>query len=165
MAFNFILIVLLAGFVLFGLWFGFVHTLGALAGTIVGAYLAGQFYEPVANVLAGLLHLDLNLMRVVAFLVLFVIINRLIGLLFYVIERAFKIVSIIPFLSTIDHLLGAVLGLFEGVIVLGLTLVVAEKFPIGTLPAMIQTSTAAAWLMATASILLPLLPAVVKSNI
>lgn len=155
---SFFLLALLAGFVLFGLWFGFVHTLGALAGTVVGAFLAGVMYEPVASFFSSLFGWDHNLMRVVSFLVLFVLINRLVGLAFYMIERVFRFISIIPFVRTIDHILGMILGLFEGVLVLGLTLIVAEKFPVGGLAAMIADSTVAAWLMKTASILLPLLP-------
>jgi uncharacterized membrane protein required for colicin V production len=163
MILNFALLVLLAGFVLFGLWFGFVHTLGALAGTIIGAFAAGKLYEPLATWLSGTFGWDHNLMRVIAFLVLFVLINRLVGLLFYVVERVFRFISIIPFLSTIDHLLGLILGFLEGVLVLGLTLFVAQKFPIGPLAQMITDASVAKWMMKTASILLPLLPKVIQN--
>lgn len=162
---NFILIALLVGFILFGLWFGFVHTLGALAGTLAGAFLAGIMYEPAASFFSSLFGWDHNLMRVVCFLVLFVLINRLVGLAFYMIERVFRFISIIPFVRTIDHILGMILGLFEGVLVLGLTLVVAEKFPVGALVDMIGDSSVATWLMKTASILLPLLPNAVRAGL
>ncbi|TAL20546.1 CvpA family protein [Patescibacteria group bacterium] len=165
MLLDFILLVLLAGFVLFGLWFGFVHSLGALLGTIVGAMVAGRLYEPVAAWTQGIIPWDQNILRVVAFLILFVVINRLVGLVFYVIERVFKFLSIIPFLSTIDHILGAVLGFIEGVIVLGLTLYVANKFPVGPLAAMINASGAAHWLMSAVAALVPLLPKTVQKVI
>lgn len=165
MLMDLIVVVLLGGFVLFGLWFGFVHTLGALAGTVLGAFLAGAFYDPVASFLSGRLGWDLNLMRVVSFLVLFVLINRLIGLGFYVVEKVFRFISILPFVRTIDHILGMILGFFEGVLVIGLTLIVAERFPFGSLVSMIASSAVAAWLMKTASILLPLLPAALKAAV
>jgi membrane protein required for colicin V production len=162
MILDFVLIVLLAGFVLFGLWFGFVHTLGALAGTVVGAFAAGRFYEPIASFFSGTFGWDHNLMRVIAFLVLFVLVNRLVGLLFYLVERTFRFISIIPFLGAIDHLLGVILGFFEGALVLGLTLYFATKFPVGPLAAMITGSSVAKWLIATASVLIPLLPKFVQ---
>lgn len=47
--FDIILIVIVAGFGLFGLWFGLVHTLGSLIGTVFGVYLASRYYGPVAE--------------------------------------------------------------------------------------------------------------------
>ncbi len=165
MMLDFALLVLLGGFVLFGLWFGFVHTLGALAGSIVGAFGAGLLYEPVSAWFATTFGWNHNLLRVICFLVLFVLINRLVGLLFYAVERVFKFLTIIPFLSTIDHLIGAILGLLEGTLVLGLTLHVAQKFPIGSFAGYIATSNVAAWLLKTSGILLPLLPKLLRGGL
>ncbi len=162
MIFDFVLLVLLAGFVLFGLWFGLVHTLGAVAGTVVGAYVAGIYYEPAAAWLHSVVGWDQNLIRIIAFLIIFVLVNRLVGLVFYMVERTFRFLKFIPFLSTIDHLTGAILGFIEGALVLGLTLFVATKFPVGPLASMITASKMAAWLIKTAGVLVPLLPPVIK---
>ncbi len=47
--FDLILIIILGGFVLFGLWFGFIHTLGSLLGIVVGAFVAGHYYSGFAD--------------------------------------------------------------------------------------------------------------------
>jgi len=120
--FDLILLLILGGFVAYGLWFGLVHTLGVLVGTIAGAFLAARWYDDVASWLGFLFGGRENLAKVICFLILFIIINRLVGLIFWLVDKIFSFLKIIPFLSTINRLLGAVFGFLEGVLVLGLTL-------------------------------------------
>ena len=47
--FDAILLIILAGFVFYGLFFGLIKTLGSLAGVIVGAFIASHFYLSVFN--------------------------------------------------------------------------------------------------------------------
>ena len=47
--FDIVLLVIIGGFGLFGLWFGIVHTLGSLLGTALGIFLASHYYGPVAD--------------------------------------------------------------------------------------------------------------------
>ncbi|MBU1146153.1 CvpA family protein, partial [Patescibacteria group bacterium] len=96
--FDLILILILGGFVLYGLWFGLINTLGVLVGTIAGAFLAARWYEPVADWAGFLFGGHTNLAKVVCFLILFIIINRLVGLVFWLIDKIFSFFKIIPFL-------------------------------------------------------------------
>lgn len=163
--FNTILIVLLAGFVLYGLWFGLIHTLGSLIGTVVGALAAGQYYDIVAHWLQGWLGGSLNVHRAIAFLLIFAIVNRLVGFAFLLIEKTFNFISIIPFLKSINRLLGGVLGLIEGAIVLGATLYIIQRFPFGGLPALIDSSPIAKTLLAIARVIIPLLPESIRNAV
>lgn len=156
--YDIILLILVGGFALFGLWFGFIHTVGSLVGTIVGAFAASRLYELFAVWIHNTIGGSLNAERALAFLLLFVIFNRLTGLGFVLIEKTFKFISVIPFLKTIDRLLGAVLGVLEGVLVIGLTLQVAKQFPFAQVLDIINSSAVAATLMRIASLLFPLLP-------
>ncbi len=157
-----VIIILLAGFVLFGLWFGFIHALGALIGTIGGAFVAARMFEPIAQWLHGLVGGSLNLERVMVFLLIFVLVDRLIGLAFWFVEKMFKFLTIIPFLRTIDRLLGGVLGFIEGVLVLGMTLYFASRFPFAPLGDYIASSGVAHWLIGAAGVLVPLIPAAIR---
>ena len=130
--FDLILLLILGGFVMYGLWFGLIHALGALLGTIAGAFLAARWFEPVSNWVGFLFGGHQNLARIICFLILFTIINRLVGLLFWLIDKIFAVVSIIPFLKTINRLFGAIFGFLEGTLVLGLTLFVASRYPLDT---------------------------------
>jgi membrane protein required for colicin V production len=161
--FDLILLLILGGFVLYGLWFGLINTLGVLVGTIAGAFLAARWYDPVSSWAGFLFGGHTNLAKVVCFLILFIIINRLVGLVFWLIDKIFSFFKIIPFLSTINRLLGAVFGFLEGVLVLGLTLFVAERYPLGDwFINSLADSKVAHYLIAVGKILMPLLPEVLR---
>lgn len=161
---DIILLIILSGFVLFGLWFGLIHTLGALVGTLAGAYVASHYFSPIAEFLGGKFGGSLPIWKIIVFIFIFTIINRLVGLLFYILEKIFKLISIIPFLKTVNRLAGAVLGFAEGVLVLGLTLHVAGVIPVsaGFISRIIEPSVVAKWLIGVARVLLPLLPAALR---
>lgn len=160
---DIILLIILGGFTMFGLWFGFLHTMGSLLGTVVGAFVASHFYTPIASWVFGLTGGSENLVKVIVFLLVFIIVNRLVGFAFWVIEKVFNILKIIPFLSTVNRLLGGVLGLIEGSLVIGLTLYFITKFPFsGWLTSAMMKSPVAAFLIKMSSLLWPLFPAALK---
>ncbi|HSD12429.1 MAG TPA: CvpA family protein, partial [Patescibacteria group bacterium] len=104
------LLVALGGFVLYGFWFGIIHMVGALLGVVVGAVAAGRLYGPVAHWLLPFVGSNENLAKILGFFIVFVLVNKLVGLAFWIIEKIFKFISIIPFLKTFNRLLGAALG-------------------------------------------------------
>lgn len=163
--FDVILIVILGGFVLFGFWFGLIHTLGALVGTIAGAWAAGHYYDALAVWVNGLVGGSLNVLRVIVFIVLFTVVNRLVGLLFFLVEKVFNVVSIIPFLKTINRLAGAILGLAEGVLVVGLSIYIASRYPLGEwfTTMVLARSSVARYLSGLGDVLAPLLPEAVRT--
>ncbi|MFH1098678.1 MAG: CvpA family protein, partial [Candidatus Uhrbacteria bacterium] len=134
-----------------------------LVGVVVGAFIAGRLFDPAAQTLAWAFGGNVNLARVVLFLLIFAIVNRLVGFVFYLIERAFKIIAILPFLSSINRLGGAVLGFLEGIIVLGAALYLTTKFPLGAgFTAALAQSKVAPYLLGAAGVVVPLLPDLVK---
>jgi uncharacterized membrane protein required for colicin V production len=160
--FDLVLLIILGGFVLYGLWFGLIHSIGVLIGTVAGAYLAARWYEPVASLL-GYFGGHQNIARVVCFLIIFALVDRLVGLLFWLVDKVFSVLKIIPFLGLANRLLGATLGFAEGVLVLGLTLYVAARYPLGDwFTTSLADSKIAHYLIDVGSILTPLLPEVLK---
>lgn len=157
-----ILIVILVMFVSFGFWFGFVHALGALIGVVAGAFFAGRSFEPLAQWLHSVVGGSLNIERVIVFILIFTIINRLIGFIFWIVERIFKIATMLPFLKTIDRVLGAAFAFLEGAFVLGLTLSVALHFKIPLLQQGVAASGLAQTLVRISRFLEPLLPAALR---
>lgn len=151
---------------MFGFWFGFIHTLGALFSTVVGTFISSHYYEPVANWVWQMTSGNENLVKVIVFIVLFIIANRLVGFMFWLVEKVFNVLKIIPFLSTINRLLGAIFGLTEGVLVVGLILFFISKFPFSDwILGSILKSNVASYLIGVSSILWPLMPAALKSII
>ena len=146
-----------------GLWFGLIHSLGALVGTIAGAFLAARWYEPVASWFSFLFGDHDNLARIVCFFILFIIIDRLVGLIFWIINKIFSVLTVIPFLKTINRLVGAIFGFLEGVLVLGLTLIFIKMYPLGDwFSGIVADSKVAEYLVRAGKLFLPLLPEMVK---
>lgn len=156
---DIILLVIIGGFAMFGFWFGFFHTLGSLLGTILGAYLASRYYEPMANWLIGITGWNHNISRVLMFIIAFVIINRLVGFVFWIIDKLTSIVTRLPFINSINRFVGLALGAFEGMLTLGLIVYFIERFPLSErIMQMIAHSEVAAFVSRLAHLLIPLLP-------
>jgi membrane protein required for colicin V production len=162
--FDVILLLFLAGFVFYGLFFGLIRTLGSIVGVLVGAFLASRYYLTVFEWVGDLAFGYDNIGKVVVFIILFTVINRLVGLVFAILDRTFNIISIIPFLKTINRLAGALLGFLEGALILGLIIYVASKYSF--LPSLfggwIVDSEMVPFLLKFVNLLLPLLPEALK---
>lgn len=161
--FDIILLIILGGFAMFGLWFGFIHALGAVVGTVIATFVSTHYYEGLSSWIWSLTGGNENLVKVLVFIFFFIIINRLVGFGFWLIEKAFDVLKIIPFLSTINRLLGGVFGLLEGVLVVGLSLFFISKFPFSEwLIGSMLKSTVSSTLINISSVLWPLMPAALK---
>lgn len=161
--FDVILLIIIAGFGMFGFWFGLIHTLGSLLGTIFGAYLASRFYEPMGNWLMGITGWSNNFSKVLMFIIAFIIINRLVGFGFWVFDKLANVFTSLPFLNSLNRFLGMILGVFEGVVTLGLIFYVIERYPVwDKFMVWLAASIVAPYCSAAAAVLIPLLPEALK---
>lgn len=161
-SFDIILLVIFLGFVLAGFRFGLVHTLGSIIGIIIGVIVASNFYGNISPFLQLFL-LKPEIANWLAFIIIFIIVNRLIGYVVHALDKGFKIFKIIPFISSINRLGGALLGFVEATFTLGMILYMATVFMSGfALVRTIESSAFANLLISIAKILLPLIPAALK---
>ncbi|PIT88805.1 MAG: hypothetical protein COU29_00275 [Candidatus Magasanikbacteria bacterium CG10_big_fil_rev_8_21_14_0_10_36_32] len=162
--FDLVVVIIIGGFGLFGLWFGLIHTLGSLAGTVLGVYLAARFYEPLAGWLMQFTGWSGNFSKVIMFILAFIIINRLVGLGFWFVDKILSIITRLPFIKSINRLLGLAFGLFEGALVLGIIFYFIAHFPLSEwFMTNLSESEIAPSLTKMASILWPLLPDALKT--
>jgi uncharacterized membrane protein required for colicin V production len=126
MLLDIILVVILLGYIGQGWKDGFIHTAGRVVGAVLGFILARSWSLSIAFIFQILL--PAGWARFIAFIAIFILVNRLVGWAFKLAESAFKIISFIPFLKSINNLLGAILGIFEGFIILGGCIWVIENF-------------------------------------
>ncbi|MFA6254430.1 MAG: CvpA family protein [Patescibacteria group bacterium] len=160
---DLILLLILFLFIAFGFAMGLVQAIGALVGVVVGAWLAGQWYEPVSGWLTPILLGHAVTAKIIAFILVFTLANRLIGLVFWFINKIFNLISIIPFTKSINRLLGAILGLLEGTLSLGIILYFASQITISDWwLGIINGSQVASLLITVAGILTPLLPEILR---
>lgn len=161
--FDISLIIIIGAFGLFGLWFGLIHTLGSLIGTVLGVYLASRYYETAADWLINTTGWGANFSKVLIFIIAFVIINRLVGLGFWVIDKILTIFTKLPFVSSLNRFLGLIFGILEGSLVLGVIFYFIARFPVGdSFMTWLSASKIAPYTVKLASILWPLLPDAIK---
>jgi len=157
-----LLVVLVGLFVLFGLFFGLVHTFGSLVGTILGIVLSTRLIDPAFERF-GFLFGGGGVAKVILFIIIFLLISRLIGFLFWIAEKVLGILSMVPFMKSIDRLLGAAFGFIEGIVVVGVvTFFALQYLPDGAAKAALEQSTVADFLVLTAGTLQMLFPESVR---
>lgn len=162
--FDVVLIIVLFGFIFYGLFFGFIRTLGGLIGVFVGAFLASRFYLSVSDWADQWFFGYYNLGKIAVFFILFSLISKLTSFAFYFIDRIFNIISIIPFLKTFNRLLGAILGFLTGSLCLGLFVYVASRYSLvgNWLGDNLVNSQVAPFFLKFGDFLVPLLPEILK---
>jgi len=153
--FDIILLIILSGFIFYGLFFGLIRTVGSLVGIIGGLWLTLIFYLTVFEWVKNLFFGHEFAGKIVTFFILYAIINRLIGFIFVLLDRTFDLISIIPFLKTINRLAGAALGFIEGGLVLGLALIFISQAGFG---GWLDNSKIAPFLISYTQVIMPLLP-------
>ena len=162
--FDTALILVIFGFGYVGWRFGLVHTLGSIVGAIIGIYLATRWYAPAADWLINTTHWSSNFSRVVVFIIVFLIINRLVGIVFWLIDKALSIITRLPIIHGIDSLLGFGFGIIEGVLVVGIVLFFINKFPLDArFMNQAAQSKIGPFCIEAASILWPLIPEAIKT--
>jgi uncharacterized membrane protein required for colicin V production len=164
-SFDIILIIILLICAFRGLATGLIKSVGAFLGIIGGAFFASHFYLPLYPYIQKVFGGYDNIGKVVCFILIFIISSWLIHILFMMIDKTFNLIAIIPFMKSINHLAGGILGLLVGAIVLGLLIYVAAKYaPTGTMVGnWLIDSKIAPTLLLIAKILMPILSGSLKN--
>ena len=150
-------------FIAFGFALGLVQTIGALVGIVIGAWLAGGWYEPVSAWLDPFFLGNSVMAKIIAFIFVFTVVNRLVGLVFWFINKIFNLISIIPFTKSLNRILGALLGFLEGTLFLGVILYFVSQLSISEWwLQVINDSSVAGLMMVIAGVLTPLLPEIIN---
>lgn len=163
--FDLLLVIIWSGFVFYGFFKGLIRLLGHIVGLILGAFVASHFYLQFFKWGENLFYGRDNLGKVISFIVIFVVTMRVTDLVFVLIEKVFKLISIIPFTKLINRLLGAALGLLEGALFLGLIIFVVSRYALleSMLGSQLSTSQIAPLLLKMTNIVLPVLPEALKA--
>ncbi len=110
---DIIVIGIVISFTLVSALWGVVRQMIALAGLVLGIFLAGALNAPLAGAL-GFIN-NPSVAKGIAFVFVVVVISGLASL----VASILYFVTGLLFLGLLDHMLGAVLGFFQGVLALG----------------------------------------------
>ncbi len=157
---DIILLIILLALLVYGWRTGLIKTVGGLIGLIVGIILASRYFQIVADWVLPIVDNRENLAKIIGYLVVFVAVNVIIGIFVSILTSIFKI---IPFLTTLNRLSGAILGLIAGVFGIGFLIIMIDKFPFSEfVTKYFANSELVPCLVAVASYLTPLLPEAVE---
>ncbi len=138
---------------------GFIRTLGGFLGFLVGIFFASRYYVPIAASWQWLFFGNDMLAKFFIFVFLFVVIGKLFKLLTYILDKAFNLLRFVPFTKLINKFAGAIFGLLEGSLIVGLIVYFIVRFPFNEALLMkIESSEIARQLLKFAEILTPLIP-------
>lgn len=118
---DIVLIVALVGSALAGLYIGIIKAALSLVGIIVGVFLAGQFYEPLAELLT---FMPEDVANIAAFVLILVGVVVVAGLVARLLKLALKMVL----LGWVDKVGGAVVGFLAGAIIWSIILATWVQF-------------------------------------
>lgn len=159
--FDIILILIIAGFTFFGFWFGLLRALTSLIAFVVGTYLASILYTPITERFFA----DLGSgQKMFLYIALFFVISKVLFLIFDIFERTIGLFTKLPFVKTINKLLGVIFGFTEGIVTAALVVYVIERYPLGGgVMDALAGSQIAPMLSVIAGLLVPLLPDVLNA--
>ncbi|MGI8588836.1 MAG: CvpA family protein [Chloroflexia bacterium] len=126
-----------------GLYWGLIRQVAATFGLILAIFLAGSQYRNLAGILhqpdgTGLIA-DENLANILAFVLIVVGVSLAVGTVASVLRTMLGLL----FLGWADHLLGAVLGVAQMLLLMAVVIIVADAFPVPNLSDGVQNSTLA----------------------
>jgi uncharacterized membrane protein required for colicin V production len=111
---------------LFLIWFtflgyqrGLVQTIGQLLGAVGGFWIAKTWALPISHAVQTFVPLSAGTIQIIVFILIFLVADRIVGFVFWIVDKLFRIVTLLPFLSSIYAILGALIGLFEGIFLVG----------------------------------------------
>lgn len=161
---DIVFIIILSGFVFYGLFFGLIRAIGVLIGLFVGAWVASHFYLLLFSYVEKMFHGWNNIGKVGSFLFIFSLVQKLTMISVSLLDKVFGLISIIPFLKTINKLAGALLGLLEGSLAIGLVIFVTARYSIVDhwVGHWLLSSKLAPYFLKTAKVVMPFLPEFLK---
>ncbi len=163
--FDILLLISAFGFVWGGFWTGLIQTIGGIVGLFVGQFIASRFYEQFAGAVQPVFGGNPIASKVFAFILIFLLVTRLVGVAFWLVNKVFHMIAIVPGMKLVNKLGGAALGLLEASLFIGISLQFLSRLPISTgLAETIKNSAIATYFLNISGWLVPLFPKILKDS-
>lgn len=127
-AFDISLIVILVGFVVSGLFKGIIKMVGGIFGYLAGAYFASRYYLDFYNWLDTFINGKENVMKIISFIIVFLLVSKIVSLIFLLLEKVFKLAAFIPGSRFLNNILGALFGFIQGALLMGLIVFLLSRY-------------------------------------
>lgn len=161
---DIILIIILAGFVFYGLFLGLIRTIGSLAGFLVALWVASHFYLNLYNWAHSVFLNHQIVGKIISFMIIFVSVRFLVVYGFSLINKTLNLLAIIPFVKLFNRIGGAILGFLEGSLIIGIILIIGQRYYLleNLTLKIIANSKIAPLVIKIANLIVPLIPEVLN---
>ncbi len=162
---DYILLVVLAYSTLWGFKKGIIKSVGGMIGLVGAVLIASRNFEKVAYKIAPVLGFqnNMNLARMLSFVALLLVVSYSVSFVVSILEKTYSSVAVLPFMKLGNRVLGAILGLVQSSVMVGLILYFVARFPFGSVvESFFQGSRVAPIMLNIAGIIQPLLPDAIK---
>lgn len=150
---DIIIVVVALLFGALGLYWGLIRQVLALVGLIAGVVFASRYGGAVADALSSFVSSEM-LAGMLGFVIVLVATSSAASLLASLLRRFVGLL----FLGPLDHLIGGVLGLLQGLLACTIFLLLGATFPLSLWMPAVAESRLAPTLVQVFSFMLPLLP-------
>ena len=116
---DLVLVLILLGFAVLGWKRGSLLTLGQVIASIIGFLIARSTSPWLGALITLFMPGRPGLAQLIAFIIIFFIIERLLGMLVGLVNVVFKLITSLPIISTVDKFFGFLLGILEGIVFVG----------------------------------------------
>lgn len=159
---DIVLLIIILFFVFRGFKAGLVGAIGALLGVIVGIWAGSNFMDEVAAWLLSFFNFsNQSLANILAFVLIFIVVNIIFSLAVWIINSIFHVIPLINFANKI---IGALIGLVGGILFISALVYLLSLFAFSqNIADVLQSSQLATVAVKIAVILKPLIPEAVKS--
>ncbi len=120
---DWVIVIILISAVFGGLAQGFFRSVCSLGGLILGLVIAAWNYEHLASLLIPLVRIP-AVANTIGFLLIAIVVSALIGLIGNLLAKAFRLLG----LGWLDSLAGGVFGIFQGIVLVVIALLVIVAF-------------------------------------
>lgn len=163
--FDILLLVSAFGFVWGGFWTGLIQSIGGVIGLFLGQFIASRYYENFAGAVAPVFGGNAIASKVFAFILIFLFVTRLTGLVFLFVNKIFHLFAIVPGMKFVNKLGGAIFGFIEASLFIGISLQFLSRLPISAgLAETIKNSAIATYFLNITGWLVPLFPKILKDS-
>ena len=146
-----------------GLWTGLIQSIGGLVGLFLGGIIASRLYDNFGTLVKPVFNGNEIIASIFAFVLIFLIVTRLVGVAFFLVNKIFNFFAVVPGLKMLNRLGGALFGFLEGGLFIGMTLQFISRLPISDKFAQaIADSQFATYFLGLTAWLIPLFPKILK---
>lgn len=127
---DLILLIFLGAFVLYGFYLGLVKMVLHLIATVLSIIVSIRFYEKLYEYIPFIGFGSSAMGKVLSFIIILTVSSYILSLAFNLIAKVLKLITSLPIISFVNRFLGGILGLLQGLFVLGAIVFIASRYTI-----------------------------------